>query len=87
MQTATPPKGYYRNLIPQFQSVRIAYTHTPIIGCTRINHEPIIDALRASQDAYAQFYIDGLVDGTLAAIVENGHSKEHWAPVELFFKS
>ena len=32
-----PTKGYYRQLLNEFPEVRIAFTHTPIYGCKRIN--------------------------------------------------
>ena len=82
-----PPK-YYRNIIGEkFPDVRIAFTHTPIIGCTRIPKEPILEVLRASDDEYAEWYINGLENGTMVAIVEINTYKEHWAVGELYFKS
>lgn len=82
-----PPK-YYRNIIGEkFPNVRIAFTHTPIIGCTRVDPAPILDVLKASTDEYAEWYINGLENGTMATIVENNINKEHWGVGELYFKS
>lgn len=84
----TPPKGHYRSILKDsYPDVRIAFTHTPIIGCTRVNSEPVLRVLDNSDDQYAKFYADGLRDGSLAAIVENNVNKERWGYGELFFKS
>lgn len=81
-----PPKGYYRQLLKNtLPYVRIAFTHTPIVGCSRIEKEPVIKALQMSSDKFAEFYINGLNDGTLVAIVENGVNKEHYQSGELYF--
>jgi hypothetical protein len=83
-----PPKGYYKQLLKDtYPSVRIAFTHSPIIGCTIINPEPILEVLDKSDDVHSKFYSEGLRNGTLAAIIENNTPKEYWAPGELFFKS
>lgn len=66
----TPPRGYYRQLLTDFPEVRIAFTHTPIIGCDTIDAKPIIEQLEKSNDEYAKFYVDGLKNGTLVPIVE-----------------
>ena len=82
------PSKYYRQIIGEkYPDVRIAFTHTPIIGCTRIPKEPILEVLRESDDEYAEWYINGLENGTMVAIVENNTYKEHWAVGELYFKS
>ena len=82
-----PPK-YYRNIIgDKFPSVRIAFTHTPIIGCTMIPKEPILEVLRESDDEYAEWYINGLENGSMVTIIENPTSKEYWSAGELYFKS
>ena len=81
-----PPKGYYRELLKKdCPSVRIAFTHTPIIGCKRINAKPILDILDKSNDNYAKFYADGLRNGTLTAIVENTVDKVYKNNGELYF--
>ena len=82
-----PPK-YYRTILKDtLPHVRIAFTHTPIIGCTRIPKEPVLAELKKSNDEYAEWYINGLENGTMVAIVENGVGQEHWAVGELYFKS
>ncbi len=83
-----PPKGYYRQLLNNFPEVRIAFTHTPIIGCTilkEVETKPIINVLDESTDPHAKFYSDGLKNGTLVAIVEIGHDRVFKNNGELFF--
>ncbi len=81
------PSGHYRKLLTN-PHIRIAFTHTPIYGCTRISPNPIIEELEKSDDEYAQYYIDGLKSGEMVTIVENNHlSDQNYAPGELYFKS
>ena len=81
-----PPSGYYRQLLKESCSeVRIAFTHTPIIGCKIINSEPILNVLDNSSDPYAKFYSDGLRNGTLVTIVENYVDRVYKNNGELFF--
>jgi hypothetical protein len=80
------PKGYYRNLISD-SNIRIAFTHTPIHGCTRIDNTKVLEELEKSTDQYAQYYIDGLKNGNMVTIVENSYSDKYFAPGELYFKS
>ncbi len=83
-----PPKGYYRELLKDTHpQIRIAFTHTPIIGCTRVNPEPVLEVLDKSTDVHSKFYTEGLRNGTLVTIVENHVNREHWGYGELFFKS
>lgn len=83
----TPPKGYYRQLLSEFPQVRIAFTHTPIIGCKIINAGPFIKVLDESNDQYAKFYSDGLRNGNLVTIVENGVDRVYSNNGELYFTS
>lgn len=80
-----PTKGYYRQLLNEFPEVRIAFTHTPIYGCKRINAEPFIKVLNGLSDQYAKFYADGLRNGTLVTIVENNVEKVYANNGELYF--
>jgi hypothetical protein len=82
-----PPKGYYRQLLSEFPQVRIAFTHTPIIGCRTIDARPFIEVLDQSTDQYAKFYSDGLRNGSLVTIVENGVDRIYRKNGELFFTS
>ena len=82
-----PPK-YYRTILgTQFPEVKIAFTHTPIIGCSVIPKEPILEVLRESDDEYAEWYINGLENGSMTTIVENGAGQQYFRSGELFFKS
>ena len=85
-----PPTGYYRRLMPTHLSeVRLAISSQPMMGVTRIDPAPVLEALRKSSDEHAPYYINGLEDGTFVAVVENrslGVDKD-WAPGELFLKS
>lgn len=80
------PKGYYRNLISD-SNVRIAFTHTPIYGCTKIDNTKVLEELEKSTDEYAQYYINGLRNGSMVTIVENNYADRYFAPGELYFKS
>jgi len=83
-----PPKGYYRQLVGgYFPEIRIAFTHTPIIGCSRVDAENVLKVLDASDDPYAKFYSDGLRNGQLVTIVENGQEYVYKNNGELYFKS
>ena len=81
-----PQPGYYRNLLSD-KNVRIAFTHTPMYGVTRIDNSKVIEELKQSTDEYAQYYINGLQNGEMVTIVENSYSDKYFAPGELYFKS
>lgn len=82
-----PPKGYYRNIIgDKYPSIRIAFAHTPIHGCMKIDHTSVLASLDSSDDAYAKFYADGLRSGELVAIIEmNSQHRVYMNNGELFF--
>jgi hypothetical protein len=83
---STPPKGYYRQLLANdFPMVRIAFTHTPIYGCSMVDPNNVLRVLDSSQDQYAKFYSDGLRNGTLVTIVENGQEYVYKNNGELYF--
>lgn len=83
-----PPSGYYRQLLSSyFPEVRIAFTHTPIIGCSRVDNTNVLKVLDASTDTFAKFYADGLRDGRLVTIVENGQEYVYKNNGELYFRS
>ena len=84
----TPEKGYYRQLLAATHpNVRIAFTHTPIVGCTTIDSIPIIEALKVSTDEAAKYYIEGLENKTMVAIKENIPTSSYKNNGELYFKS
>jgi hypothetical protein len=81
-----PQSGYYRQLLKNyFPDVRIAFTHTPIYGCTKVDADPILKILDNSEDPYAKFYSNGLRDGSLVTIVENSVSRVYKNNGELYF--
>jgi predicted transcriptional regulator len=82
----TAPKGYYRNLLSD-SNIRIAFTHTPIYGCTVVDSSKVMNELEQSQDEYAPYYLDGLKKGLMITIVENQNSNGYLKPGELYFKS
>jgi hypothetical protein len=83
-----PPKGYYRELLKNhFPEVRIAFTHTPIYGCSIVDSENVLKVLDASSDPYSEFYAYGLRNGQLVTIVENGQEHVYKNNGELYFKS
>ena len=80
------PKGYYRNLISD-PNIRIAFTHTRIIGCTIVDNSKTIEDLEKSEDQYAQYYIDGLKSKSMVTIVEDNVVDRYYKPGELYFIS
>lgn len=81
-----PPKGHYRTIIGDvYPAVRIAFTHTPIIGCRQVNPEPILNILDESKDEHAKFYANGLRNRTLVTIVENNFDRTFKNNGELYF--
>lgn len=83
-----PQSGYYRQLLKNdFPDVRIAFAHTPIYGCTRVNADPILKVLDDSNDPYAEFYSSGLRDGSLVAIVEDSVDRVYKNNGELYFRT
>ena len=46
-----PQSGYYRNIIGDvFPMIRIAFTHTPMYGVSRVSAENVIELLKNSDD-------------------------------------
>ena len=80
------PSGYYRQLLSD-KKIRIAFTHTPMSGVTRVDKSPIIEELKKSDDRYAQYYINGLENGDMVTIVENDYIDTYYRTGELYFKS
>ena len=82
----TPPKGHYRQILSShFPEIRIAFTHTPIHGCTKVDCTNVLKVLDASDDPYSKFYSDGLRQGSLVTIVENGYEHVYKNNGELYF--
>jgi len=82
-----PQPGYYRNILTMYPNIRIAFTHTPIHGCTRVDKNKVIEALEKSNDEYASYYIQGLNSGEMVTIVENQYEKTWANNGELYFRS
>jgi hypothetical protein len=83
-----PQAGHYRNIIGDvFPMIRIAFTHTPMIGVTEVPNDNVINLLKDSSDQFAQYYIDGLSDGSMITIVENQSVDRYFSVGELYFKS
>lgn len=78
------PAGHYRKLISN-PHIRIAFTHTPIYGCIKVNSDSVIEELEQSNDEYAQYYIDGLTSGNMVTIVEQSVEHYYRNNGELFF--
>ena len=86
MDNMKAPTGQYRKLISN-PHIRIAFTHTPIYGCLRIvDNQHIIDEIKRSNDEFAQYYVDGLTNGTMVTIIE-GQDQDYYYRNngELFF--
>lgn len=80
------PAGHYRKIISD-SNIRIAFIHTPIIGCTKVDNTSTINDLENSNDEYANYYLEGLKNGSMVTIVENSYNDKYFAPGELYFKS
>jgi len=80
------PTGYYKRLITDY-NIRIAFTHTPIHGCTIVNNSQTLKELKESNDEHSQFYIDGLESGRMVTIVENSVVDRYYRVGELYFNS
>jgi hypothetical protein len=80
------PRGYYKNLISD-SNIRIAFTHTPIIGCTKVDSSKVLEELKQSNDEYAEYYIKGLESNQMVTIVENNQADRYFSVGELYFKS
>jgi hypothetical protein len=82
------PAGYYRQLLKDtYPMIRIALTHTPMYNVTKVDSENVINVFRASEDQYAEYYINGLLNGDMATIVENYDVDTYYSVGELYFKS
>jgi len=83
-----PEAGYYRNIIGNvFPMIRIAFTDTPMSGVTKVPNDNVIDLLKDSSDQFAEYYIDGLRNGSMVTIVENQSIDKYFSAGELYFKS
>ncbi len=80
------PTGYYKRLISD-SNIRIAFTHTPIHGCTIVNNSQTLKELKESNDEHSKFYIDGLESGRMVTIVENSVVDRYYRMGELYFNS
>jgi hypothetical protein len=82
------PTGYYRQLLKDtYPMIRIALTHTPMYNVTKVDSENVINVFRASEDQYAEYYINGLLNGDMVTIVENYDVDRYYGVGELYFKS
>ena len=78
------PTGHYRKLISN-PYIRIAFTHTPMYGCLTVDSSKVIEELKQSQDEYAQYYIDGLNNGSMVTIIEGVNQDRYFSFGELYF--
>jgi len=82
------PAGYYRTILKDtYPMIRIALTHTPIYGVTRVDNTNVIEVLKKSEDEYAPYYINGLINGDMVTIVETPQLDTYYNVGELYFKS
>lgn len=82
------PTGYYRELLKDtYPMIRIALTHTPMYNVTKVDSENVINVFKASEDQYAEYYINGLLNGDMVTIVENYDVDRYYGVGELYFKS
>jgi hypothetical protein len=67
--------------------IRIARYHPPMSGVTKVPNDNVIDLLKDSSDHFAEYYIDGLRNGSMVTIVENQSVDQYFSVGELYFKS
>jgi len=83
-----PLPGHYREIIAHaLPMVRIALTNFPMSGVTKVSDTWVLEILQKSTDPFAQYYIDGLINGTMITIVENQSRDKYFSIGELYFKS
>jgi hypothetical protein len=82
------PTGYYKQLLKNsYPMIRIAFTHTPMTGVSKVDSNNVINVLKESTDPYAKYYIEGLTNGSMVTIVENVNRDTYFSVGELYFKS
>jgi len=83
-----PEPGHYRQILQDvLPMVRIALTNSPMSGVTKVSDTWVLQILQNSTDTFAQYYIDGLNNGTMITIVENQSRNQYFSSGELYFKS
>ena len=78
------PTGHYKKLISN-SNIRIAFTHTPIYGCIKVDSSKVIEELKQSSDEFAQYYINGLTSGDMVTIIEKSYEDKYFSVGELYF--
>lgn len=82
------PTGYYRQILADtYPMIRIALTHTPMFGVTKVNPNNVLAVFDSSDDKYSKYYADGIRNGSMVTIVENVYADKYYAVGELYFKS
>lgn len=82
------PTGYYRQLLADsFPMIRIALTHTPMSGVTKVDPTHVLKVFDASNDKYAPYYAAGIRNGDMVTVVENSYIDRYYSVGELYFKS
>lgn len=82
------PTGYYRQLLADvYPMIRIALTHTPMYGVTKVSPDNVLRVFDSSDDKYAKYYADGIRSGSMVTIVENVSVDRYYSVGELYFKS
>jgi len=56
-------------------------------GVTRVDNTNVIEVLKKSEDEYAPYYINGLINGDMVTIVETPQLDTYYNVGELYFKS
>jgi len=80
------PRGHYKTIIgDEHPNVRIAFTHTPMHGVTRLNCDSALALFEASDDEFAEYYANGLKSGTMVVIVPHHAENRYFKSGELFF--
>ena len=56
-------------------------------GVKQVDSNNVIELLKQSNDEFAQYYIDGLINETMVTIVETYSEDKYYSVGELYFKS
>jgi len=88
MITEKAPTGYYRQILSDtYPMIRIALTHTPMYGVTKVDSSNALKVFDKSTDKYAKYYADGIRNGSMVTIVEDSQVDRYFKVGELYFNS
>jgi hypothetical protein len=79
-----PPTGTYKQILTTLPNVKLAFTHTPIIGMRVISSDVVLEVLDNSDHEWAKYYADNIRNGNIVPIVPQ-YDNKIYKPGELYF--